>query len=269
MDSLPSCLSDSFNHHTTNCFILGSDGSLARSVVQLVLQEVLLSFLQQLALRVSAAVAEELFRIAITRLRQKTSLLSTGDVEVLPAHASVALDAEARPCQLDILAEGAVPLAPVLVVQLEEGRLGHSVLVEKTDLGNVKGADQVDPVAHVGLFVNATNPRANLTMRRLYSCHARLAEPGLCAGFASSVAVQTSRLLNPIASLMRGYSTTVTLNNLVRVVAVISKAGPAHFWTFVLFRRHSICCTFSCSCPGYHHQLFSGHLRPPVQLLCL
>ena len=85
-------------------------------------------------------------------------------MEVLPAHASVALDAEARPCQLDILAEGAVPLAPVLVVQLEEGRLRHSVLVEKTDLGNVKGADQVDPVAHVGLFVNATNPEWRLVM---------------------------------------------------------------------------------------------------------
>ena len=88
-------------------------------------------------------------------------------MEVLPAHARVALDAEARPGQLDILAEGAVPLAPVLVVQLEESRLGHSVLVEKTDLGNVKGADQVDPVAHVGLFVNATNPERRLVM---FSC---------------------------------------------------------------------------------------------------
>ena len=48
-------------------------------------------------------------------------------MEILPAHASIALDAEARPGQLDILAEGAVPLAPVLVVQLEEGRLRHSV----------------------------------------------------------------------------------------------------------------------------------------------
>ena len=152
--------------------------------MQLVLQEVLLSFLQQLALRVRSAVAEELFRITITRLRQKTGLLkmitlknhhknfssfnlSTGDVEVLPAHARVALDAKARPGQLDILAEGAVPLAPVLVVQLEGGRLGHSVLVEKTDLGNVKGADQVDPVAHVGLFVNASNPERRLVM---FSC---------------------------------------------------------------------------------------------------
>ena len=152
--------------------------------MQLVLQEVLLPLLQQLALRVRAAVAEELFRITITRLRQKTGLLkmitlknhhknlssfnlSTGYMEVLPTHASVALDAEARPGQLDILAEGAVPLAPVLVVQLEEGRLGHSVLVEKTDLGNVKGADQVNPVAHVSLFVDASNPERRLVM---FSC---------------------------------------------------------------------------------------------------
>ena len=32
-----------------------------------------------------------------------------------------------RSGQLDILEEGAVPLAPVLVVQLEEGCLHHSV----------------------------------------------------------------------------------------------------------------------------------------------
>ena len=43
--------------------------------MELVLQEVLLPLLSQLALRVRSAVAEELFRITITRLRQKTSLL--------------------------------------------------------------------------------------------------------------------------------------------------------------------------------------------------
>ena len=44
-------------------------------VVKLVLQEVLLPFLQQLTLGVRSAVAEKLFRIAVTWLGEKSSLL--------------------------------------------------------------------------------------------------------------------------------------------------------------------------------------------------
>ena len=100
--------------------------------MELVLQEILLSFLQQLTLGVCSTVAKKLFRITVAWLRKKAGLLnrnqlkecllrcnscthlSTGDMEVLPAHARVTLDAETCPRQLHILAQCAMSLPPVL-----------------------------------------------------------------------------------------------------------------------------------------------------------
>ena len=196
--------------------------------MELVLQEILLSFLEQLTLGVRSTVAKKLLRITVTWLRKKASLLnitqlkdatviisyqylSTGDMEVLPAHASVTLNAKTRPRQLHILAQRAVSLAPVLwkytictfphqqsiylVIQLKEGGLGDPVLVKEADLGDVEGANQVDPVANIGLLVNASNSGADLAVGGFDAGHTGLTKPRLRASLTARVAVQASRLL--------------------------------------------------------------------------
>ena len=100
--------------------------------MKLVLQEVLLPFLQQLTLGVRSAVAEKLFRIAVTWLGEKSSLLkipgethllnvtvgnihlSAGDMKVLSTHSSIALNAQSSPGELHIFAQRAMPFAPML-----------------------------------------------------------------------------------------------------------------------------------------------------------
>ena len=82
-----------------------------------------------------------------------------------------------------------------LVVQLKKGGLGDPVLVKEADLRDVEGAHQVDPVADIGLLVNASNSRADLTMGGFDARHTGLTEPRLSACLASSVTVQASRLL--------------------------------------------------------------------------
>ena len=50
-------------------------------VVELVLQEILFPFLQQLTLGVRSTVAKKLFRITVTWLREKASLLKYNQVK--------------------------------------------------------------------------------------------------------------------------------------------------------------------------------------------
>ena len=82
-----------------------------------------------------------------------------------------------------------------LVVQLKEGGLGDPVLVEEADLRDVEGAHQVNPVADVGLLVNASDSWADLTMGGFDARHTGLTEPRLSARLASSVTVQAPRFL--------------------------------------------------------------------------
>ena len=82
-----------------------------------------------------------------------------------------------------------------LVVQLKEGGLGDPVLVKEADLRDVERAHQVDPVADVGLLVNASDSRTYFTMGGFDAGHTGLTEPRLSACLASSVTVQASRLL--------------------------------------------------------------------------
>ena len=60
-------------------------------------------------------------------------MLGAGDVEVGFAHARVALDAHARLGHSRLRAEDASPVAPVLVVELEQGDVGEAVLVAESD----------------------------------------------------------------------------------------------------------------------------------------
>ena len=191
-------------------------------------EEALLPVLDHSFVSMNFAVGDVGVRLAVDGLGKQAVGLSAAGVEVVLAHASVALDGHAGPGYPLVLAKNAGPAAVVGIVHFEDGHVGELVQLAEGHPGHVQGTHQVDPPAHVGLLVHAPLVRAQLAVWRVpQSGPARLAEPGLSASVRYR-ARNGGTVTDPVAALVDTDPAPVTLHNLIGVVRGFTQTGSAH-----------------------------------------
>lgn len=148
-------------------------------------------------------------------------------MKVGSTHPSIAPDAHTRACITFILAQTATLGTPFAVWHLEQRNAAQLVNLTKRHSRHVQCTHEMHPLSHIGFLKNAAWIWTQFAHRVLDASLAGFTEPrsGRWEGVSAG---HTGRVWYSIARLMNCDATTVTFDNFIDAIALVTKASTAY-----------------------------------------